>query len=659
MVLGVLCWMMFHSMGYAVEKKNVLYLNSYGVGYEWSDDIAKGIEETLNATDEYRLYVEYMDTKRAVDHVYYEVLYQLYTNKYHNISFDVIITSDNNALRFLLQHYNDSLFAKLPVVFCGVSNVDEFDLPDYFYGVNENQIYQQELASILTVFPDRKIIYPVIDQTTTGDVFRSQLNDLQHILKGHVDIRILDKYNEKSARQMIDSLNRNGVIYFMAVNVDSDGNNVNPEDVVRTIARYAKIPIYGNAISQQRNYVVGGVIGNGKEHGISSALLAIDIMKGRLTKPQEDLVNPSVKFAFDYKLLNKWDIHRSQLPAGSIILNKPENKLEEFKNQLIGIAGLFILMVITIVFLARANVQRKKAEELVMEQLSEIEAKNKNIEYNNRNLRTLNNRLEELYHELLTTNEALNQAKEKAEEANKLKSAFLFNISHEIRTPMNSILGFLDILDDDSLAKDEREKYTKIIMSNANRLMLNVDHLLEYASIETGLVQLNNKTFSFLDALQEVEYNCEDLLSDKENTLNVDNQLAEGSEYVHLDEYKFKRTSEILLQTFNNLSKQNVIHLSIKTVSSKFFSLTYKMDHAGLSEKSIDELFTPFVQSEVRNEGKLEDVGLALAIARSYIEMMLGKVKVKSSKNDGICIQVFWPFCHSGEIKKEPIKSTP
>jgi hypothetical protein len=103
-------------------KKNILVLNSYHQGYEWTDGIMHGLRDRLaksNLTID--LYVEYLDTKRFPDRTYWQPLFNSLSSKYKNIPFSLIITSDNNALEFLFQ-YRDRFYSETPVVFCGLNN---------------------------------------------------------------------------------------------------------------------------------------------------------------------------------------------------------------------------------------------------------------------------------------------------------------------------------------------------------------------------------------------------------------------------------------------------------------------------------------------------------------------------------------------------------
>ena len=120
-------------------RKKALILNSYHRGFEWSDSIIEGIESVFfEKAQDVQLYFEYMDTKHIYNTEYLDQLHVLYSNKYRNIVFDVIITSDNNAFDFISK-YHDTIFPESPVIFCGVNDFKESSLENK--NCIENSIY--------------------------------------------------------------------------------------------------------------------------------------------------------------------------------------------------------------------------------------------------------------------------------------------------------------------------------------------------------------------------------------------------------------------------------------------------------------------------------------------------------------------------------------
>ena len=137
------------------QKHNVLLLNSYNKGYGWTDNQVQAIEDIFPVTGDTILRIEYMDTKMINTSDYYQVLRDLYIYKYKDIKFDAIISTDDDALRFL-RKYRDELFPGVPVIFSGINSYNPSKVSGFklFTGVNEEADYKGSLNLLLKLHPD-------------------------------------------------------------------------------------------------------------------------------------------------------------------------------------------------------------------------------------------------------------------------------------------------------------------------------------------------------------------------------------------------------------------------------------------------------------------------------------------------------------------------
>ena len=157
-------------------------------------------------------------------------------------------------------------------------------------------------------------------------------------------------------------------------------------------------------------------------------------------------VSPKV-YAFDWKEMQRFNIKIEDLPEGSIIYNLPFEI--RYKTYLI-IAGILFLIAVTYTIMRLVYMYLRESERKKLAQLRLVEAK------------------------------------ERAEEANKMKSAFLANMSHEIRTPLNAIVGFTNLLQDETdLTQEERELFRDTINKNSNLLLKLINDILELSRIES------------------------------------------------------------------------------------------------------------------------------------------------------------------------------
>ena len=172
----------------AQPVRRVLVLNSYSYSLQWTASITKGIEETLLAADpSIKIMVEFMDTKSHVSPEYYKNMKERFRIKYSQMTFDAVITSDDNAVNFALK-YRDELFKGVPIIFCGVNN---HNLPASENFINMAGILEApdlagSLNAALRLDPDIRIIYIVIDETTSGKNVRADAERITNQFRGRV-----------------------------------------------------------------------------------------------------------------------------------------------------------------------------------------------------------------------------------------------------------------------------------------------------------------------------------------------------------------------------------------------------------------------------------------------------------------------------------------
>jgi len=226
------------------------------------------------------------------------------------------------------------------------------------------------------------------------------------------------------------------------------------------------------------------------------------------------------------------------------------------------------------------------------------------------------------------------EAKEKAEESDRLKSAFLANMSHEIRTPMNGILGFSELLQKPNLNGKEQKKYIEIIQKSGVRMLDTVNDIIEVSKIETGQVSLSLSEINILELI-EYNYNFFKLESEKKglkfilNTFN-DKEVC----YVETDESKLNSILSNILKNAIKYTKQGYIKLNCKK-HANFLEFSIQDTGIGIAEHRQKAVFDRFVQADIEDRQAYEGSGLGLAITKSYVEMMGGTIWVESKPGEG------------------------
>ncbi len=203
------------------SKKRILVLNAYHQNYHWADQIMSGVLSELGNKEVYELYIEYMDTKRCSDSLYYKQLKEIYYHKYFNTNIDVILACDDNALNFLLA-YRDSIFPNVPVSFCGIVDFHNSRIEGHYAysGVCENFDVLGNIELIKRNHPDIEQIAVVSDLTESGKALIARVKRAEAKLSDQVGLQYLINLNPKELRRRLKELSANTVIIWAIYLID-------------------------------------------------------------------------------------------------------------------------------------------------------------------------------------------------------------------------------------------------------------------------------------------------------------------------------------------------------------------------------------------------------------------------------------------------------
>jgi two-component system, sensor histidine kinase and response regulator len=246
--------------------------------------------------------------------------------------------------------------------------------------------------------------------------------------------------------------------------------------------------------------------------------------------------------------------------------------------------------------------------------------------------------------------ENLREAKERAEESDRLKTAFLSNMSHEIRTPMNAIVGFSDLLNDSGLTPSERAEFIAQINLGADNLMHLIDDIIDISKIEAGQVKIIKKNCDIHKLIQE------QIVLFKQNLARIDKphidlrlnwRWPSETLVLYSDQFRLKQIISNLLNNAIKFTDEGYIELGIEKVNS-MVRIYVRDTGIGISPENLEVIFERFRQGHQSKTKIYGGTGLGLAISRNLAELLGGSVGVTSDAGRG---SEFWLTLPADEVK--------
>jgi len=249
-----------------------------------------------------------------------------------------------------------------------------------------------------------------------------------------------------------------------------------------------------------------------------------------------------------------------------------------------------------------------------------------------------NNMLQQVIHRENARDEAekkLLEAKEKAEESDRLKSAFLANMSHEIRTPMNAILGFTELLTmpDSEITPAEKENFIRLIHNSGNNLLQLIDDIIDISKIEANQLKVHIKECALRSSFHDIKQSFLEIrkLKGKEQ---VDIRINENAQIrdlvIKTDPLRFNQIFTNLIDNALKFTDEGFIEFGYEIQNMETLLFYVKDTGRGMDQKKKDLVFERFRKIEDDSTRLYRGAGLGLAICKSLVELMGGKIWVES-----------------------------
>ncbi len=348
------------------SPRRVLFISSYHPGFPTFFQQVEGITAVLEPR-KILLDVEFMDTKRFPGRETLDLFYRSLSRKISRLApYDAIITGDDNALAFALEHQQD-LFAKRPIVFFGVNDVDlareQIGNP-LVTGTVEAVSMQETLELMARLHPGVKRVFALVDSTPSGQgdlkTFQRLRDEMAPVELAEISLTDLS-FGEMGTR--LRGLGEADLVLLLSAYNDSKGNILLFDQSLQLIRQNLSRPLYHLWYHGIGEGIFGGKVISHFEQGRTAAGVVLEIFEGRpVSEIAVRQASPN-HYVFDYLELQRFGLSLKDLPEDSLILNRPSSFYQVYKAYLWAGLGVILALAGVTCALSRHIYYRRQFEE--------------------------------------------------------------------------------------------------------------------------------------------------------------------------------------------------------------------------------------------------------------------------------------------------------